>query len=287
MRYAWLEDLAGEPGGTEWLARLPDLRKGCAARWSLDLGEPFRDGYASLAIPATRRGNAMPVVLKIQFPHRECEHEAAALESWGGLGAALLLDHAPEQHALLLERCMPGTPLTDLPLEEALDVAVQLLPRLWVEAGAPFGSLEDEAAWWLDGLESTWHGLGRPFERRILDAAIDALTELPSTQGPQFLLHQDLHAGNVLRSEREPWLVIDPKPLTGEREFGIAALVRGDELGHGPREVRRRFDRLTAELALDRERARGWAIGQSIAWGIGEGYLGQTHIDVARWLLER
>lgn len=49
----------------------------------------------------------------------------------------------------------------------------------------------------------------------------------------QVLLHQDLHADNVLRAGREPWLVIDPKPLTGEREFGVAPIVRSFELGHG------------------------------------------------------
>ena len=76
--------------------------------------------------------------------------------------------------------------------------------------------------------------------------------------------------------------MIDPKPLAGEREFGIAAIVRGTELGHSKRDVLRRLDRLTSELALDRERARGWALGQTIAWGIGHA----EHVDVARWLIE-
>ena len=31
------------------------------------------------------------------------------------------------------------------------------------------------------------------------------------------LLHTDLHAGNVLAAEREPWLAIDPKPWVGAR----------------------------------------------------------------------
>ncbi|KAB2911531.1 MAG: hypothetical protein F9K40_00610 [Kofleriaceae bacterium] len=29
------------------------------------------------------------------------------------------------------------------------------------------------------------------------------------------VVHQDLHGGNILRAEREPWLVIDPKRLLG------------------------------------------------------------------------
>jgi streptomycin 6-kinase len=31
------------------------------------------------------------------------------------------------------------------------------------------------------------------------------------------MLATDLHAGNVLRAQREPWLVIDSKPFVGDR----------------------------------------------------------------------
>ena len=61
------------------------------------------------------------------------------------------------------------------------------------------------------------------------------------------LVNQDLHADNILSATREPWLVIDPKPLAGEREFGVAAIVRGGELGHS---------RAAADLAT-RPRERG------------------------------
>jgi len=40
--------------------------------------------------------------------------------------------------------------------------------------------------------------------------------ELPRTAPVNVLLATDLHAGNVLRSERQPWLVIDPKPFVGD-----------------------------------------------------------------------
>ena len=224
-------------------------------------------------------------VLKVQQPHRESEHEAAALELWDADGAVRLLDSEPEERALLLERCVPGTPLSAVGGEAALDVFVELLPRLWKPAGAPFSTLAAEAAWWADSLGETWERFARPFERRLLDAALEALLELPRTQGPQVLLHQDLHGDNVLAAQREPWLAIDPKPLVGEREFGIAPVVRSRELGHSKRDVLNRFDRLTAELGLDRERARGWTIAQTIAWAF-DGDVRQTHVESARWLLE-
>jgi streptomycin 6-kinase len=215
-------------------------------------------------------------VLKIQTPHRESEHEVAALELWDGNGAVRLLAHDPEQHALLLERCVPGKPLAAAGQEQALDVLVALLPRLWKPAAAPFRPLAEEAA---------WEQAGKQFDRHLLENALDALSQLAPTQGEQVLLHQDLHGENVLAATREPWLVIDPKPLVGEREFGLAPIVRSVELGHSRRHVLHRLDRLTYELGLDRERARGWTIGQTIAWSVGSEYH-QTHVETARWLVE-
>jgi streptomycin 6-kinase len=248
----------------------------CAEQWGLELERPFEYAFASLALPAG------DVVLKIQFPDREAEHEAEALRLWDGDGAVRLLEHDPERHALLLERARPGTSLVQVGQDEALEVIAGLLPRLWKHAGAPFRPVADEAAWWVGYLPERWEQEGRPFERSLLDVAIEALVELPATQGELVLVHQDLHSDNVLRAEREPWLVIDPKPLLAEREFSLTAIVRGYELGHSRRDVLHRLDYLTSELGLDRDRARRWALGQTIAWGLGH----PSHVQTARWLLE-
>lgn len=272
-RLTWVEEL---PEGRAWLASVPGLLEECAEQWSLRFEGPIGDGFASLVVGA---GDA---VLKLQFPHRESEHEAEALRAWDGDGAVRLLAHDPERHALLIERARPGTHLTEVGQEAALDVFVELLPRMWKPAGAPFRPLAEEAAWWIDYLPRNWEHVGRPFERSLLDTVIETLRELSATQGEQVLVNQDLHADNVLSAEREPWLVIDPKPLAGEREFAVAPLVRGWELGHSKAATLRRFDHLTSELGLDRERAAGWAAGQAIAWGIDQ----PSHVEVAQWLLE-
>ena len=225
-------------------------------------------------------------MVKVQAPDdREGEHEAAALRVWDGDGAVRLLDHDADRRILLLERCSPGTPLTALEPDAALDVLIDLLPRLWKSARSSFRPLAEEAADWIGHLPVEWEEAGRPFERALLDAAIETLRDLATTQGDQVLVHQDLHAGNVLAAEREPWLVIDPKPLLGEREFAVAPIVRGRELGHSRRNVLYRLDRLTDELDLDRERARRWTFAHTIAWGFGDdGQVLPTHLDVARWL---
>jgi streptomycin 6-kinase len=249
-----------------------------AADWGLKLGEPYAPGAEGHTLRA-QLADGTPAVLKIVVPHRENEHEADALELWEGEGAVRLLARDDERHAILIERCEPGTYLSTLPLADALDVLIGLLPRLWKQAGNAFHTLEDEAEWWLEYLPRESR-----LERRLLDAAIGWLRELAPTQGEQVLLHQDLHGENVLAAHREPWLVIDPKPLLGEREFAVAPIVRSFEFGHSRRDALHRLDRLTSELGLDRERARGWTIGQTVGWATGSDYR-QTHAETVEWLL--
>lgn len=270
--------------GRAWLDDLPDLLERCVERWDLQIDRPF-ESYVSLVLPATRPDGSQ-VVLKVQFPHRESEQEADALRVWAGEGAVRLVAHDEELHALLLELCRPGTHLGGERPGKALDVLIGLLPRLWKQVAEPFTPLEEEAARWAESLPRQWEEAGRPFERRLLDAALEALNELSASQGEQVLLHQDLHGDNVLAAEREPWLAIDPKPLVGEREFAVAPIVRSCELGHGPELVLHRLDRLTSDLSLDRERARGWTIGQTLAWAIDDAGVHQSHMETARWLLD-
>jgi streptomycin 6-kinase len=249
--------------GSAWLDALPRLLVDCVERWGLALGMPFPDAYVSFTIAATLPDGS-DVVLKVQFPDRESEHEAEALARWDGDAAIRLLAHDACRHALLLERCVPGTPLSALGQDHALDVLVAALFRLWKPASAPFRPLGEEAAWWAGYLPGTWERHGRPFPRRLLDAALDALRTLPARQGEHVLLHQDLHAGNVLRAEREPWLAIDPKPIVAERAYDTVAIVRDARPTRD--ELRRRLDALSELLGLDRERMRLWGLVKTLAW---------------------
>ena len=182
---------------------------------------------------------------------------------------------------LLLERCIPGSPLSRLDAEVALDALVGLLPRLWIPAGPPIRTLADEAAWWAEYLPRSWRG-----DPGMLAAALAALRELPGTQGEQVLLHQDLHGDNVLAAEREPWLVIDPKPLVGEREFAVAPIVRSFELGGGGATC---STGSTGSLASSGSIVRVRVPGRSrrrCAWTPADPADAEWHVQVATWLLD-
>lgn len=270
--------------GRAWLDGIPKAIATCADRWGLQLGDPFADSYVSLVLPATRRDGS-PAVLKLQFPDRESSAEADALLLWNGNGAISLIDRDTTLNALLLERCLPGRHLSTAGADCALDVLIGLLPRLWLPAADPFGTLSDEVTRWLSGLPEAYAAAGQPFDEHLLREAMAILQDLATSQGEQVLLHQDLHGDNVLSAKREPWLAIDPKPLVGEREFGVSPIIRSAELGHSREHVLYRLDRLTAELGLDRDRARLWAAGHAIAWAFEGDEVLPGHVETARWLL--
>jgi streptomycin 6-kinase len=251
-----------------WRECAPAIAEAVADEWGLTLGAPYAPGAVGHVVRATTADGA-PAVLKVSFADRETEQEPDALEAWGGDGAIRLLRRDDDRSAMLLERCEPGTFLSSLDGEAALDVLIGLLPRLWRPSPDGFHTLEDEVAYWIDErLESYAAGLAR---------------ELLPAQGDLVLAHQDLHGDNVLAAEREPWLVIDPKPLAAEREFAVVPIVRSPELGHSKRGVLYRIDRLSDELGLDRERVRAWVIVQTTAWSGGGDYVPQ-HMEVVEWL---
>jgi streptomycin 6-kinase len=266
----------------------------CAELWGLRLGRAYAGSHVSLVAPA-ERDDGTQVVLKLNFPDDESQHESDALAHWDGQGAVWLLESDRERRALLIERCIPGTSLWKVADEnEANRIAASVLRRLWRPRppAHPFRLLADEAASWADELALVWEQLGRPFERRLVDQAVTWARELGAAQGDPVVLHQDFHGGNVLRAEREPWLAIDPKPLLGEREFDAASLLRDrrEELAEDPspsRRVSRRLDQLAGDLELDRERIRGWGVVHALAWGVsGIGKVEADMVACARWLAE-
>jgi streptomycin 6-kinase len=283
----------GERGRT-WLAELPELVAEYASRWQLDVGPVFEDGGAVSWVAPAKRADGADAVLKLFVPDAENRHEAECLLHYDGRGAVRLLDRA--EGVLLLERARPGSPLWELPDEQedaANGVVAGLLGELWraPPADSPHRLLTQVASEWAEEIPESWEALGRPFERSLVESAVDALLTLGPDQGEEVVLHQDLHGGNVLRAERQPWLAIDPKPLIGEREFDLASLLRDrrDSLAVDSRpaaRIRRRLDLLASETGLDRQRLRGWGIAHALAWGIDSHGADEMMVACARWLAD-
>lgn len=281
----WEDDTAAG-----WVAELSARLARLAERWHLDIGEPFEPGGVTAWVAPVRQADGTPAVLKIVVPHREARDEAPALAAWGGLGAPRLFDAAPEEHALLMERCVPGTPLGDIDDPETqVDVGAEVLSRLW-RAKPPadtFEPLTAVADWFADLVEErrSRFGAGSPIDPALTDQAVDLLRRLPRTSQRQVLLHHDLHPGNVLLDDERGWLAIDPKPQVGDPAFDPVQLVlqSSDPLDDPDptRTVRRRVERLAVLLDLDADRLAGWGLARCIEWAHYELAHG-TRADAAR-----
>ena len=260
----------GEPG-RRWIAALPETVERFCRRWDLTPRGRPRHGYVGVVVPVTRGGE--PLALKIGWVDDSSRHEALALRAWSGNGAAHLVDAEPEAGALLLEWLDPDRSLLSLSGDAAARVAGELLRRLAVPAPAGLPTLEQEASEIRRTMRAGWLGAGRPFRERFLDLAIEIAHPDPTEDGP--IVNRDLHYENVLAGSREPWLVIDPKPLAGPIEFGVAQLLwnRFDELPDA-RALRRRIDVIAEAADLDRRGAVRWSLFRVLEywiWALEEG----------------
>jgi streptomycin 6-kinase len=252
------------PERMAWLEALPSMVQELEQRWALTPDAPLNSEESSCSyVKAVRRSSGEPAVLKISMPHMEQEHEADGLRFWNGDPTVRLLESDDDIHAMLLERCNPGTTLRIVDELEQDVVISKLLRRLWrpVTTPHPFRPLSTMIAYWSNETKAAldqWsdHGL-------VLDG-LGVFKELVETTTTHVLLATDLHSGNVLRSEREPWLVIDPKPFVGDPAYdGTQHLFNcWARLRSNPDKT---ILRLADLLGIDNERLRLWAFARAAA----------------------
>ena len=250
--------------GTAWLGHLPSALRELSDRWAISMGEPFDSGEVSCSwvAPVVRRDGA-PAILKLGLPHMEGEHEIQGLRFWNGRPTVRLLEADPDLNAMLLERCGPGTPLRELPEFEQDVVIANLLVVLWrlPPPPHPFRPLSAQMRNWS---EQTLRHEKRWFDPELVREGMRLFTELSQTATREVLLATDLHAGNVLRARREPWLVIDPKPFIGDPAYDATQHLLNcpNRLCGDPYSTICRF----ADLAgVDRERVRLWLLARAAA----------------------
>lgn len=278
---------AGEPGRA-FIAALPGRVKEIVERWDLTVGGEPMHGMAALVLPVVR-ADGTPAAVKFQILDEETEGEPVALRVWRGDGAVRLLDHDDGTGTMLLERLDSTRMLSTMAdTRKAVLVIAELLARLTAGA-APEGMrrLGDIAAEMVEQLPGALRSIADPAERAIVERCGGAVREVMGEPGDR-MLHWDLHFENVLASEREPWLAIDPKPLAGDPGFDLwPALDNRFEAD----EVLWRFDAMTEVLGLDRDRARAWTLGrvlQNALWEIEDGRpLVADDMEIARLLLGR
>jgi streptomycin 6-kinase len=249
------------PDWARWVEQLPGRLAALLEEWELAPDGWSMHGYCSVVVPV-RTSDGEQAVLKVAFDvDEESEHEHLVLRHWGGRGAVRLLRADPHRRAMLLER-LHHEDLTGLPDLQACEVVAELYPRLHLPALPQLRTVTSYVERWSAPLATMPRNA--PIPRRMVDQALSLARDLvadPASTGA--IVHGDLHYLNVLAADREPWLVIDPKPMSGDPHFEPAPMLwnRMDELGDAVRAgVRRRFHTLVDAAGLDEARARDWVI---------------------------
>jgi streptomycin 6-kinase len=252
----------------EWLAGLPGVVRGLAARWSLTVGPPFQPGGEVSWVAPARDEHGRELVLKVGWRHVDSDNEAAGLRAWQGCGAVEVYDSLVEgtTSALLLQRCRPGTTLAQLRTEHEQDeVVAALLRDLWHEPppGHPFRPLPHMCAEWAAEFDALYAADPGGLDPGLVRAGTELFRTLAlDYSGPQLLLVTDLHAGNIL-ADGDRWLLIDPKPHVGDpcydvlqHMLNVDGRLRADPLGLA--------DRMAGLLDLDAERVRLWLFARAV-----------------------
>jgi streptomycin 6-kinase len=227
---------------------------GLIEAWNLRVDGDVVRGSRSVILPV-RSPAGVPAVLKVGH----CEHEHLVLRRWNGDGAARLLRADPHRRALLLER-LAAESLERVSDVDACDVVAALYRRLHVSALPQLPSLSSLLAQWADEFAALPRSAAIP--HRLVEQAVTLCREL-SGEPDSVVLHGNLHYGNFLAADRDPWLAISPRPINGDPSYEVAPMLwhRWDELAGNVRfGVQRRFHTLVDAAGFDEHRARAYVI---------------------------
>ncbi|MCU1643190.1 MAG: kinase [Nocardia sp.] len=270
--------------GRAWIAALPGLIEELLQRWSCAPDGPVMHGEVGIVVPVRNR-DLPPAVIKVSFPHPGNLHEPNAYATWQGRGATHLFERYDDHFAMLLERAAYRTLATVEDHEEAIDIQGRLSHRLAVEAPPGLPKLSDRVDHWERRMLSTAAAFNQPLPHRVLDAALATLRELGHDQ-PDILVHGDLHDANILASDREPWLAIDPKAYVGDPAHDALNVIRSPRFApllgtpNLKPAVLHLLDIYCTAARIDPTRARRW----TQAGAVREALWGRRHNDPA-WLI--
>jgi len=269
-----------------WVDRLPALARDLLDEWDLTVDGALMNGFCSLVVPVLTADQERSVLkLHTDADADESDFEHLALQHWHGNGSVLLLRADPRRRAMLLERLHPRD-LTTIGDREACEVVGGLYGRIHVPALPQLRTITSYVERWTADLEALPRDA--PIPRRLREQCVSLVRDLeadPASVG--VIIHGDLHHHNVLAADREPWLVIDPKPMSGDPHYEPAPMLwnRWDEIvaGDARENLRRRFHTLVDVAGLDEDRARDWVVVRMVhnmSWAVIDGDPDQDYLTM-------
>ncbi|GFN31968.1 aminoglycoside phosphotransferase family protein [Paenibacillus xylaniclasticus] len=271
----------------EWVRSLPDLISKCEAQFGIRVEEPFENlsyNYIAHGI----NGEGRPIVLKLSFEKDELVKEIRTLTLFAGRGAVQVIEWNDTLGAAVLERVLPGTPLSaTLDDREATEVFCEVFRRLRHSIVAEEGDFHTLRGWF--GALVRYRdrfGTEGPLPEHWVVRAEETLEELLRTTTETVLIHGDLHHGNILRHGDGGWAVIDPKGMIGDVHFETIQYLLNyvDRDGDCDTVLCRRVAMISERLSLDRSRIARWGIARGVleaCWSIEGGADWKKGIDIS------
>ncbi len=245
--------------GQSWLNALPKLVEHVAHIWNLSGLKPLNS--LSYHYLLTGLQNNRSIILKIGFDRDSLKREENALLAFKGYGCVKLIQYNNDLGVLLMEEVLPGTPLKVLfpkQEQESIQIASQVIKRLhtaFLPKNNSFVTLEH----WLSILDQEWD-----VPEIYLKKARSLSRKLLRGCEKNVLLHGDLHHDNILSSQENSWLVIDPKGIVGDQSFEVASFIRNPlpellEQSDLKNLIENRIQSFSKYLNIREERLRAWS----------------------------
>lgn len=258
-----------QPDGTASQERLA----ACALEWRVIVDQTFD---SPTSIVAFGRRATQPIVLKVVKNPGDEWRCGDVLDAFDGHGVVRVYEHAPG--AVLLERAIPGHPLSELSLQgrddEATEVLADVIGRMSPSRSASCPTVED----WAAGFDRYVATGADEIPNHLVAEARHLYAALCASQTRPRLLHGDLQHYNILFDAGRGWLAIDPKGVVGEIECEIGPALRNPferpDVFANPVVIEKRLATLARKLQLDPARALAWSFSQAVLsaiWDVEDG----------------
>ena len=252
-----LQKLANQSAQNQnWVNSLPNILQKLQVKWNLQIGNPYTEHVSCSYVAPCIVNGTEKAVLKIGMPHEEALHEIEGLQVLKGNPTVQLLAFDKASNSMLLEQCVPGTHLKTQKQSVQDQLICEMLSVIWSTSYPPnlFRPLAAMVEQWN---RETYENLDRFPDTDLALKGCKLKEDLIASSQESVLLATDLHAGNVLKAERKPWLVIDIKPYVGDRTYDLTQHLFNnlDRLRRQPKQM---IEDLAQLAEVDGKRLKDW-----------------------------
>jgi streptomycin 6-kinase len=257
--------------GKSWLDSLESTIQTYLEKWELTSEGPVENLSYNYVIKVTDSAGT-PFILKLGVPNFDTRNEMKTLQIYNGDGCARLLKYDLEDGVMLLERLVPGRMLSTVSDEM---IVIENYTKVWKAIRRPLldGVSTPSLTHWFEGLTNYRNSGDSQISLKYVQAAEEFFQQVMDSSEGSELLHGDLHHENILYSEQNGWMAIDPKGVAGDPYFDVVSfLVNQLDSKVNPKGILKlRVDTICEQLGLDRQRLlkASIALGTLYAcWGI-------------------